>query len=66
VDRIQFDESGRYEIYIRPFPGPASAILVSSNGGENPKWPEWGEIFYRGLGSQLMAAPAALKAKLPG
>jgi Tol biopolymer transport system component len=45
------NESGRYEIYIRPFPTPASESgvkwRVSSNGGHQPRWRRDGrELFY--------------------
>ena len=41
------DESGEYEVYVRPFPGPGGRSLVSVNGGSNPKWAHSGtEIFY--------------------
>ena len=32
------DESGRSEVYVRPFPGPGPAVPVSANGGELPAW----------------------------
>src|SRR6266496_2778602 len=30
------DESGRSEVYVRPFPGPGGKILVSTDGGTQP------------------------------
>ncbi len=43
------DESGQYEVYVRPFPGPGDPSLVSVNGGFNPKWaPNGRELFYLG------------------
>ena len=42
-------ESGRYEIYLRPFPGPGAAMQVSTEGGTEPVWSADGRrIFYRG------------------
>jgi Tol biopolymer transport system component len=32
------DESGRSEIYIRPFPASGAHVLVSSDGGTDPRW----------------------------
>jgi dipeptidyl aminopeptidase/acylaminoacyl peptidase len=32
------DESGRYEVYVRPFPGPGAPRNVSVNGGAYPFW----------------------------
>ena len=45
------DESGRMEVYVRPFSGEPAAstgkIQVSNNGGEHAVWgPSGGEIFY--------------------
>ena len=41
------DESGQYEIYARPFPGPGEKILISTGGGQSPMWPRKGrEVFY--------------------
>ena len=40
-------ESGRPEIYVRPFPGPGSAQLVSIEGGITPAWhPKGTELFF--------------------
>ena len=49
------DESGRNEIYIRPYPGPGEKRLVSTDGGEEPVWSRDGtELFYRS-GNKLLA-----------
>jgi len=41
-------ESGRDDVYVRPFPGPGTKRLVSVNGGINPIWSRDGrELFYR-------------------
>ena len=34
----QSDESGRHEIYVRPFPGPGGREQISSGGGTHPQW----------------------------
>jgi len=42
------DESKRYEVYVRPFPGPGMKCLVSSEGGQEPVWARNGkQLFYR-------------------
>ena len=42
------DESGRVEIYIRPYPGPGGAIPVTTEGGREPVWdPSEKELYYR-------------------
>lgn len=41
------DETGRREIYLRPYPGPGTAIKVSTSGGSSPVWRRDGrELFY--------------------
>jgi hypothetical protein len=42
------DESGQWEVYVRPFPDAnAQKIQISTNGGEAPLWnPAGGELFY--------------------
>ncbi len=43
----QSDESGRDEIYVRPFPGPGGKWQISAEGGAEPKWSRDGSrIFY--------------------
>jgi serine/threonine protein kinase/Tol biopolymer transport system component len=43
----QSDESGRTEIYVRPFPGADAKWQVSTNGGRSPRWHRNGkEIFF--------------------
>ena len=42
------NETGRYEVYLRPFPGPGDRWQVSTDGGTQPVWnPNGKEIFYR-------------------
>ena len=52
------DESGRAEVYVRPFPNLASGRQqVSTEGGEEPRWTRGGrEIVFRS-GNRMMAAP---------
>lgn len=41
------NESGRSEIYVRPFPGPGGKWQVSTEGGARPEWSRDGrELFY--------------------
>jgi serine/threonine protein kinase len=57
----QSNESGRYEIYVQPFPGPGGKFRISSNGGGQPRWNKNGkEIFYVSLDSKMIAAPVKL------
>jgi serine/threonine-protein kinase len=44
----QSDESGRFEIYVRPYPDlETSRVQVSTDGGASPRWnPNGRELFY--------------------
>jgi Tol biopolymer transport system component len=47
-------ESGRSEVYVRPFPGPGGKWLISMSGGNLPTWsPAKREILYNADG-QIM------------
>jgi serine/threonine-protein kinase len=49
------DESGRYEIYVQPYPGPGGKWQISTEGGREPVWnPNGRELFYRS-GDKMMA-----------
>jgi len=53
---FQSDETGRFEIYAQPFPGPSAKLSISNNGGTQPRWGRNGkEVFYIGPDSRLMA-----------
>src|SRR6266571_4581457 len=55
------DESGQYEIYVRPYPGPGGKWQVSTEGGEHVIWSRDGkEIFYRN-GQKWMVVAVNLK-----
>ena len=58
----QSNESGRFEIYLQPFPGPGSRIPVSTNGGVQVRWPrrQFEELFYIGLDGKLMVVPVTM------
>jgi len=54
------NESGRLEVYVRPFPGSGGRWQVSLDGGSEPVWAENGhELFYRN-GTKMMVAAIAL------
>jgi Tol biopolymer transport system component len=50
----QSDESGQYEIYVRPFPAGGGRVTISNGGGTEPLWSRDGRIFYR-KADQLIA-----------
>ena len=53
------NESGRYEIYVQPYPGPGGKWQISTEGGTEPVWNRNGqELFYRS-GRKMMAVEIA-------
>ncbi len=55
------DESGRYEIYVQPYPGPGGKWQISTEGGREPIWNRNGrELFYRN-GNKMMSADIATR-----
>jgi Tol biopolymer transport system component len=56
----QSDESGQYEIYVAPFPGPGRKRQISTGGGAFGRWRADGkEIFY--VNGMLMATQISIK-----
>jgi serine/threonine-protein kinase len=49
-------QSGPYEVYIRPFPGPGGQVTVSVGGAQEPVWAKNGDLFYRSLDGERMFA----------
>jgi dipeptidyl aminopeptidase/acylaminoacyl peptidase len=48
-------DSGRHDVYVRPFPGPGGKWQISSAGGELPIWSRNGrELFFENLDNQIM------------
>jgi serine/threonine-protein kinase len=55
------DESGRLEVYLRPYPGPGGKWQISTEGGAEPVWaPNGRELFYRN-GDKMMTAAVEIK-----
>jgi serine/threonine-protein kinase len=53
------DETGRFEIYVQPYPGPGAKRQISTEGGTEPAWnPNGRELFYRS-GDKMMAVEIA-------
>jgi len=52
------DESGRFEVYVRPFPATNEQWKVSVAGGTQPEWSRDGkELFYVAADRKMMAVP---------
>jgi serine/threonine protein kinase len=67
----QSNETGRFEIYVRPFPGPGAATPISTAGGIYARWSRDGsELYYVAPDATLMAVrirrtPTAISADMP-
>jgi hypothetical protein len=49
------DETGRFELYVQPYPGPGRRVTVTSEGAFEPAWSrESNELFYR-IGTRMMS-----------
>ena len=52
------DESGRFEVYVRPFPAASGQTQISIAGGMQPEWRRDGkELFYISADGKLTAVP---------
>jgi len=61
------NDSGRDEVYVRPFPRTESAArLVSIGGGSGPVWaPNGSTLYYRGSSGDMMSVPVTLSPTSP-
>jgi serine/threonine-protein kinase len=51
------DASGRYEIYVQPYPGPGGRSQISTQGGTEPVWSRNGrELFFRSGDKMMVVA----------
>ena len=59
----QSNETGRYEIYVRPFAGGGEAFPISTAGGVYPRWSRDGkELYYIAPDAKLMAVQVRVTA----
>ena len=55
------DESGRREVYVRPFDSGGQAVAVSQQGGTHPRWRRDGrELFFLGADGSIMAVDVTI------
>jgi Tol biopolymer transport system component len=58
------NESGRDEVFVRPYPGPGGKVQISLEGGSSPQWsPVGGRLFYLS-GDKMMAVDVTLGSEL--
>jgi Tol biopolymer transport system component len=51
------NESGSFEIYVQPLPGPGQKLQISTTGGTQPRWNKNGkELFFVSLDGKMMSA----------
>ena len=50
------NETGRNEVFIRPFPGPGAQTPVSTSGASEVVWARNGELFFRRISDHMMMA----------
>jgi serine/threonine-protein kinase len=55
------NETGRQEVYVRPFPGPGSKLQISTGGGSLPTWSLTKHELFYGSGQSIMVAPFAVE-----
>jgi WD40 repeat protein len=54
----QSNETGKYEIYVRPFQAAGGPVPISTAGGVYPRWSRDGkELYFIAPDAKLMAAP---------
>ncbi len=52
------NESGRWQVYVAPFPGPGGKYQISTGGGQQPRWRRDGkELFFLSRDRKLLAVP---------
>ena len=57
--------NGRYEVWVRPYPGPGAPTRISPSGGIQPVWgPGDEELYYLEGGNKLMAVKTLLEPEL--
>jgi hypothetical protein len=50
------NESGRWQVYVAPFPGPGGRYQISVGGGQQPRWRRDGkELFFLSPDRKLMS-----------
>ena len=56
------NESGRFEVYVRPFPAGDGKWTLSTSGGALPRWSRRGDELFYVEGNALMAVPVSTRA----
>ncbi len=59
------DDSGRMEVFIRPYPVTDRRWQVSNEGGTHPRWSRDGRIIYYRHGEQMLVVDVAMRDGVP-
>jgi serine/threonine protein kinase/Tol biopolymer transport system component len=51
---FESSQSGQFNVYVRPFPGPGSPLQISTAGGVFPTWSRRHELLYSTLDQRVM------------
>ena len=52
------NDTGAFDVYVRPFPGPGGPWRISTGGGSFPRWsPTAHELLFIGSGGKVLFAP---------
>jgi serine/threonine protein kinase/Tol biopolymer transport system component len=54
---VSNESGGRFEVYVRPFPGPGGKWQVSTAGGDHPTWSRSRQELFYGFNGQIMVVP---------
>jgi len=61
----QSTESGRDEVYVRPFPGPGGSFKISTDGGTTPTWSRTrSELFFAAPDGRIMVTPYTVEGEV--
>ena len=60
----QSNESGRMEVYVRPFPDAGGRVTISAGGGSEPLWSSDGHTLYYRVVNDVVAVKISLGATL--
>lgn len=62
----QSNETGMWELYLRPFPGPGGQWPISTSGGIHVRWSHDGkEVYYLSLDGRMMAVSVSFSGSTP-
>jgi Tol biopolymer transport system component len=58
------EETGSWEVYVEPYPGPGPRTTISTQGGIQPVWARDGKELYYRSGDKIMAVSVDTESEL--